>query len=119
MHSLAWGALKPLAGAETVANKKQLESTADIMGHSLVYWVQECLLAGLFDKGARIFAMTSCGRHARHPGVRAGERRQGDPRSPHPATGAGTGAGRASPPTRFWPGSPTRPRCASSRGTRS
>jgi NAD(P)-dependent dehydrogenase (short-subunit alcohol dehydrogenase family) len=61
MHSLAWGALKPLVGAEIVANKKQIESTADIMGHSLVYWVQECLLAGLFDKGARIFAMTSSG----------------------------------------------------------
>jgi enoyl-[acyl-carrier-protein] reductase (NADH) len=61
MHSLAWGALKPLAGAEIVANKKQIESTADIMGHSLVYWVQECLWAGLLDKGARIFAMTSAG----------------------------------------------------------
>ena len=61
LHSLAWGALKPLTGAEIVANKKQIESTADIMGHSLVYWVQECLLAGLFDKGARIFAMTSSG----------------------------------------------------------
>jgi NAD(P)-dependent dehydrogenase (short-subunit alcohol dehydrogenase family) len=61
LHSIAWGALKPLAGAETVANQKQIESTADIMGHSLVYWVQECLWAGLFDKGARIFAMTSSG----------------------------------------------------------
>jgi len=61
LHSLAWGALKPLAGAEVVANQKQIESTADIMGHSLVYWVQECLWAGLFDKGARIFAMTSSG----------------------------------------------------------
>ncbi len=61
LHSLAWGALKPLTGAEIVANKKQIESTADIMGHSLVYWVQECLWAGLFEKGARIFAMTSSG----------------------------------------------------------
>jgi len=61
LHSIAWGALKPLAGAEMVANKKQIESTADIMGHSLVYWVQDCLLAGLFDKGSRIFAMTSAG----------------------------------------------------------
>jgi len=61
LHSLAWGALKPLAGAEIVANQKQIESTADIMGHSLVYWVQECLWAGLLDKGARIFAMTSSG----------------------------------------------------------
>jgi len=61
LHSLAWGALKPLAGAEIVANQKQIESTADIMGHSLVYWVQECLWAGLLDKGARLFAMTSSG----------------------------------------------------------
>ena len=50
-----------LVGAEVVASKKQIESTADIMGHSLVYWVQECLWAGLLDKGARIFAMTSTG----------------------------------------------------------
>jgi NAD(P)-dependent dehydrogenase (short-subunit alcohol dehydrogenase family) len=61
LHSIAFGVLRPLAGAEIVANQKQLESTADIMGHSLVYWVQECLWAGLLDKGARIFAMTSAG----------------------------------------------------------
>jgi len=61
LHSIAFGALKPLVGAEMVASKKQIESTADIMGHSLVYWVQECLWAGLFDKGTRIFAMTSSG----------------------------------------------------------
>jgi NAD(P)-dependent dehydrogenase (short-subunit alcohol dehydrogenase family) len=61
LHSLAWGALKPLVGAELVASKKQIESTADIMGHSLVYWVQDCLRAGLFDRGTRIFAMTSSG----------------------------------------------------------
>ena len=61
LHSIAFGALKPLVGAEVVATQKQLESTADIMGHSLVYWVQECLRAGLLDKGARIFAMTSTG----------------------------------------------------------
>ncbi|HUI54367.1 MAG TPA: SDR family oxidoreductase [Bryobacteraceae bacterium] len=61
MHSLAFGALKPLAGAEEVASRHQLELTADVMGHSLVYWVQECLWAGLFDRGARIFAMTSVG----------------------------------------------------------
>jgi NAD(P)-dependent dehydrogenase (short-subunit alcohol dehydrogenase family) len=61
LHSLAFGALKPLAGAEDVATRHQLELTADVMGHSLVYWVQECLWAGLFDKGGRIFAMTSSG----------------------------------------------------------
>jgi NAD(P)-dependent dehydrogenase (short-subunit alcohol dehydrogenase family) len=61
MHSLAWGTLRPLAGAEQVASKKQIEITADTMGHSLVYWVQDCLRGGLFDWGGRIFAMTSSG----------------------------------------------------------
>jgi NAD(P)-dependent dehydrogenase (short-subunit alcohol dehydrogenase family) len=61
LHSLAFGALKPLAGAEDVASRHQLELTADVMGNSLVYWVQECLWAGLLDRGARIFAMTSIG----------------------------------------------------------
>jgi len=61
MHSLAWGTLRPLTGAEQIATKKQLEITADTMGHSLVYWVQECLRAGLLERGARIFAMTSSG----------------------------------------------------------
>jgi len=61
LHSIAFGALKPLVGAEVVASKKQIESTADTMGHSLVYWVQECLGAGFLDKGTRIFAMTSAG----------------------------------------------------------
>ena len=35
MDSLAFGALKPLAGAEEVINRHQLELTADVMGHSL------------------------------------------------------------------------------------
>jgi enoyl-[acyl-carrier protein] reductase III len=61
MHSLAFGALKPLVGAEEVVSRHQLELTSDVMGHSLVYWVQECLVAGLLDRGARIFAMTSIG----------------------------------------------------------
>ena len=61
LHSLAFGSLKPLAGAEQVVSKKQLEITVDTMGHSLVYWVQECLRAGLFEWGGRIFAMTSAG----------------------------------------------------------
>ena len=52
MHSLAFGALKPLAGAEEVVSRHQLEITADAMGHSLVYWVQECL-APACSTGAR------------------------------------------------------------------
>jgi NAD(P)-dependent dehydrogenase (short-subunit alcohol dehydrogenase family) len=61
LHSLAFGSLKPLAGAEQVVSRNQLEITLNTMGHSLVYWVQGCLKAGLFDWGARIFAMTSEG----------------------------------------------------------
>ena len=61
LPSLFMGFLKPLAGAEQVVAKKQLEITVDTMGHSLVYWVQDCLRAGLFDWGGRIFAMTSIG----------------------------------------------------------
>jgi len=61
LHSLAYGSLKPLAGAEQIASRAQIEMTADTMGHSLVYWVQDCLRAGLFDWGGRIFAMTSAG----------------------------------------------------------
>jgi NAD(P)-dependent dehydrogenase (short-subunit alcohol dehydrogenase family) len=61
MHSLAWGSLKPLAGAEQAISRKQLEIAADAMGHSLVYWVQDCLRAGLFEWGGRIVAMTSSG----------------------------------------------------------
>jgi enoyl-[acyl-carrier-protein] reductase (NADH) len=50
-----------LAGAEEVINRHQLELSADVIGHSLVYWVQAFLKAGLMDRAARIFAMTSIG----------------------------------------------------------
>ena len=60
LHSLAFGALKPLTGDGAVT-KKQLELTCDVMGHSLVCWVQDLLAAGLMEQGARIFAMTSGG----------------------------------------------------------
>jgi enoyl-[acyl-carrier protein] reductase III len=59
LHSLSRCVLGPLTEGERVVPKKQLETTADIMGHSLVYWVQDCLRAGLLETGARIFAMTS------------------------------------------------------------
>jgi enoyl-[acyl-carrier protein] reductase III len=61
LHSLSYPAFKPLVGAEEVINRHQLELTADVMGNSLIYWVQDCLLAGVLDRGARIFAMTSIG----------------------------------------------------------
>lgn len=67
LHSLAFGSLRPLAGAPEVASKKQIELTADTMGHSLVYWVQDLLKAGLLETYARIFAMTSAGSRAAIP----------------------------------------------------
>lgn len=59
-HSLAFGALKPLTG-EGAAFQRQIEMTADVMGHSLVYWVQALLEKGLMESGGRIYAMTSEG----------------------------------------------------------
>ena len=61
LHSLAFGSLKPLIGADDVASKKQMEMTADVMGHSLVYWVQDLVTQGLMRSGGRIYAMTSEG----------------------------------------------------------
>ena len=61
LHSLDSGSHLPLVGAEQVASRKEIEATVYVMGHSLIYWVQECLRAGLFDWGGRIFAMTSGG----------------------------------------------------------
>ncbi len=65
LHSLAFGALKPLF-AETPAeslSQKQIEMTLDVMANSLVYWTQELNWAGLFANPARIYAMTSAGSH--------------------------------------------------------
>jgi len=61
MHSLAFGALRPLVGAAEVASKRQIEMTADVMGHSLVYWTHDLVSNGLMKSGGRIYAMTSEG----------------------------------------------------------
>ncbi|MGH9721515.1 MAG: SDR family oxidoreductase [Bryobacteraceae bacterium] len=67
LHSIAFGALKPLAGAADAASRKQIEMTSDVMGHSLVYWTRDLLDAGLLSRGGRIFAMTSEGSHKAVP----------------------------------------------------
>jgi NAD(P)-dependent dehydrogenase (short-subunit alcohol dehydrogenase family) len=61
LHSLAFGALRPLVGAAEVASKRQIEMTSDVMGHSLVYWTQDLVSNGLMKSGGRIYAMTSEG----------------------------------------------------------
>lgn len=60
MHSLAFGTLKPYIG-DDVLTQKNIEMTLDVMGHSLVYWAQDVVNAGLMGKGGRIFSMTSSG----------------------------------------------------------
>ncbi|MCS6914173.1 MAG: SDR family oxidoreductase [Myxococcales bacterium] len=68
LHSLAFGTLRPYipnheTGATDIIGKSHMEMTCDVMGHSLVYWVQELDAAGLLGRGSRIFAMTSAGGH--------------------------------------------------------
>ncbi len=65
LHSLAFGTLKPfLASAPADAiTKAQMEMTLDVMAHSLVYWTQDLLAAGMMGEGSHIFAMTSAGGH--------------------------------------------------------
>ena len=63
LHSLAFGTLKPYIGdkPEETISKMNMEMTLDVMGHSLVYWAQDLVRAGLLVRGGRIFAMTSEG----------------------------------------------------------
>ncbi len=63
LHSLAFGSLKPYiadSAAEAV-NEQEMEMTLRVMAHSLVYWTQELVRAGLLGAGSRIFALTSLG----------------------------------------------------------
>jgi len=63
LHSLAFGTLKPLLAEkqEDQVNPAQMNMTLDVMAHSLIYWTQDLLRAGLLRSGSRIFAMTSLG----------------------------------------------------------
>jgi NAD(P)-dependent dehydrogenase (short-subunit alcohol dehydrogenase family) len=69
LHSLAFGSLRPLAGAEgELASATQLAMTLDVMATSLVGWVQAVQAAGLLERGGRVFAMTSEGSQRAWPG---------------------------------------------------
>lgn len=64
LHSLAFGATLPyvaIGDGSREVSQKQLEMTADVMAHSIVYWVRDLFHAGLLGEGSRIFAMTSEG----------------------------------------------------------
>jgi NAD(P)-dependent dehydrogenase (short-subunit alcohol dehydrogenase family) len=65
MHSLAFGALRPLVApnAGDELRQAQIEMTMNVMANSLVYWTQDLLHRRLMKHGGRIFAMTSAGSH--------------------------------------------------------
>jgi NAD(P)-dependent dehydrogenase (short-subunit alcohol dehydrogenase family) len=65
LHSLAFGTLKPFisGSSENAIRQADMNMTLDVMAHSLVYWVQDLLAAGLLKRGSRILAMTSAGSH--------------------------------------------------------
>jgi len=65
LHSLAFGTLKPFL-SENAADRitpAQMQMTLEVMAHSLVWWVQDLLAAGLMGEGSHVFAMTSAGGH--------------------------------------------------------
>lgn len=63
LHSLAFGALRPYIAAEPAKaiGEHDLEMTLRVMAHSLVYWVQELVRAGLLGRGSRVYALSSTG----------------------------------------------------------
>jgi len=64
LHSLAFGTTLSYIATqpdEREVSQKQLEMTADVMAHSLIYWTRDLFHAGLLGNGSRIFAMTSEG----------------------------------------------------------
>ena len=65
MHSLAFGALKPVIDKEpsNALQQRQVEMTLDVMASSLLYWAQDLFQAELLQKGSQIIAMTSSGGH--------------------------------------------------------
>ena len=65
LHSIAFGTLKLYVSSEGEPTIKpaDMDMTVGVMAHSLVYWAQDLFAAGLLQRGARIFAMTSAGGH--------------------------------------------------------
>ncbi len=63
LHSLAFGTLKPYLAdpVKDMVTAAQMDMTLDVMAHTLVYWTQAVVGAGLMGRGGRVFAMTSAG----------------------------------------------------------
>jgi NAD(P)-dependent dehydrogenase (short-subunit alcohol dehydrogenase family) len=64
LHSLAFGAtLHYITDADDrkELTRKQMEMTADVMAHSLLYWTRDLYHADLLQRGSRVYAMSSEG----------------------------------------------------------
>jgi enoyl-[acyl-carrier protein] reductase III len=64
LHSLAFGATLHYITddpARKELSRRQMEMTADVMAHSLLYWTRDLYHAGLLGRGSRIYAMSSEG----------------------------------------------------------
>jgi NAD(P)-dependent dehydrogenase (short-subunit alcohol dehydrogenase family) len=64
LHSLAFGStLHYISDDEgrKELSRKQMEMTADVMAHSLLYWTRDLYHAGLLQRGGRVYAMSSEG----------------------------------------------------------
>ncbi len=66
LHSVAFGSLKPYLSdsLDGELTQQQMDMTVDVMGHNLVYWVQDLFRRKMLAAGSRIFAMTSAGGHS-------------------------------------------------------
>ncbi|MDR1728448.1 MAG: SDR family oxidoreductase [Acidobacteriota bacterium] len=74
LHSLAFGTLKPYVWpgvatgeAGAVVRPADMDMTLSVMAHSLVWWAQDLLAAGLLARGAQLYVMTSAGNHRVSP----------------------------------------------------
>ena len=65
MHSLAFGALKPVIDKNNnnTLQQRQVEMTLDVMANSLLFWVQDLFRTKLLQQGSQVFSMTSSGGH--------------------------------------------------------
>jgi enoyl-[acyl-carrier protein] reductase III len=64
LHSLAFGTTLSYISTSPErkeVSQKQVEMTADVMAHSMVYWARDLFHAGLIGRDSRLFAMTSEG----------------------------------------------------------
>ncbi|HOT92181.1 MAG TPA: SDR family oxidoreductase [Anaerolineae bacterium] len=63
VHTLAFGSLRPYIAEtpEDATTEEQMEMTLRVMAHSLVYWTQDLVRAGLLGAGSRIYALSSIG----------------------------------------------------------